>query len=389
MSNPKLNYIGPADSGGQAPRQPMWRDVWGRIPKSFLLCVVLPTLAAMVYFLLIASPMYVSEARFVVRTASKSQPSSLGLALQGVGVSSTQTDAFMVHEYIESRDAVRDLSSTVDLGRILARPEGDVFTRFPRPWETVSTDSLHKGFGRFVTVGYNSTNGMSTLRVKAFRPQDAQLVANALLDGGERLVNALNERSDRGAVEDAQRSVTEAETRLTTAQVRLTAFRTRERIIDPARTAVENSELIGGLLATVATLRAERAQEAASAPLSPQLPILDGRIAAFERQIELERAKVVGNADSLAPKIETYESLDLDRQYADKALAAARSSLDNAEIDARSQRLYLDRVVSPNLPTDASQPKRWLAILTVLVSLLVAYGTGWLIVAGLREHQQV
>jgi len=388
MSNPKLNYIGPGESVSAAPPRPLWRSAWDRVPKSFIVFVVLPTLAAAIYFLLIASPLYVSEARFVVRTSGREQPSSIGLALQGVGVSTSQTDALVVHEYITSPEAVRDLSARLDIRAILARPEGDIFTRFPRPWEKATTDSLHKGVGRFVTVGYNSTNGMSTLRVKAFRPQDAEAVANALLDGGERLVNALNERSDRGAVADATRSVVEAERRLTEAQIRLTSFRTRERIIDPSRAAVENSELIGGLLSTVANLRAERAELAASAPQSPQIPALDGRIAAFERQIEIERAKVVGNSDSLASKIETYEALDLDRQYADKALAGARTALDNAELEARSQRLYLERVVSPNLPSDASQPKRWISILTVLVSLLIAYGTGWLIVAGLREHQQ-
>jgi len=34
-------------------------------------------------------------------------------------------------------------------------------------------------------VGYDSTTGISTLRVEAFRPGDAHDIANALLDSGE------------------------------------------------------------------------------------------------------------------------------------------------------------------------------------------------------------
>lgn len=388
MSNSNLTYLGPKD-GGRTPVAPsVLHSAWKRTPKSFLAVVVLPTVLTAIYFLGIASPQYVSEARFVVRATGQEQPSSLGVALQGVGISSTQTDAYAVHEYIKSRNALADLGRKVDLLAILSRPGADLFSRFPRPWEKSTTDGLHEALGRFVTVGYDSTTGMSTLRVESFRPADSQLVANALLDGGEQLVNRLNERADQGAIEDALRSVADAEARVTAAQVRLTTFRNREGLIDPSRTAVESSELIGGLLSNVATMRAERTQLAEQAPQSPQLTILDSRIAAFERQIALEREKVAGNADSLAPKLETYESLALDRQYADRALTSARTSLDNAQIEARSQRLYLERVVTPNLPTDASQPRRWLSILTVLLSLLIAYGTGSLIVAGLREHNQ-
>lgn len=373
---------------GGARRAPWWRVALSRVPLSFLLVVMLPTVVVAIYYLLIASPQYVSEARFLVRSKSQEQPSSLGIALQGVGLSSNQTDSFTVHEYVRSRDAVADLESRADLKAMLTRPGVDMLSRFPRPGERDTLDSLHKALDRFVMVGYDSTTGLSTLRVKAFRPEDAQEMAQILLDGGERLVNELNERSDRGAVADAQRNVAEAEARMTAAQVRLTSFRNRERLIDPALTAETNSKLIGGLLGEVASMRAERQQIASQTPQSPQLPVLDSRIAAFERQIEAERSKVAGNADSLAPKLETYQSLQLDQEYADKALVSARAALDNAQVDARSQRLYLDRVVAPNLPTDSSQPRRWLAIFTVFVTLLIAYGTGWLVVAGVREHNQ-
>lgn len=360
-----------------------------RIPIAFLIVVALPTLIAAVYFLLIASPRYVSEARFVVRAAAQEQPSTLGVALQGVGLSSNSTDSFVVHEYIRSRDALADLAPRYDVAAILARPGVDVLSRYPAFGKSASGESLYKAFENYVTVGYEGSTGISTLRVEAFRPDDAQALALALLDGGELLVNRLNERASSRAVADAERNMIEAEQRLTTIQTRLNSFRNREGIIDAESAAAENSTIIGELLTTVANLTAERAQIASQAPQSPQLPLIDARLAAFRNQIEIERNKITGNAQSLATKIGGYEALVAERAMADRAFAAASSGLDSARVDARRQKLYLERVVSPSRPDRPSEPKRWMAILVVFISSMLFYGIGWLVWAGLKEHRQI
>lgn len=388
MSNSKLTYISALNAAGAQSASSPPRELWRRVPLSFVLIVILPTLLAAIYYLAIATPAYISETRFVIRQASREQPSPLGFALQGVGISSTQTDAFSVHEYMKSRDAATDLGRETNLATILDHPGVDPISRFPRPWERPTIDKLHESLKRFVTVTYDSTTGISTLRVKAFRPQDARQMANVLLNGGEKLINQLNERANEGAIREATRTLADAETRLTEAQIKLTNFRNQERIIDPARTAVESSTLIGGLMSEVARMRAERAQLARSTPQSPQLELIDGRISAYEAQIEVERTKTVGTAQSLAPKIASYESLALNREYAERSVATARSALDNSQNEARRQKLYLDRIISPNLPTDSSEPRRLRHILTIFLSLLIAYGVGWLVVAGVREHQQ-
>ncbi|NBB53303.1 chain-length determining protein [Rhizobium sp. CRIBSB] len=356
------------------------------MPWPFLLVVGLPTLLAAIYFLLIASPRYVSEARFLVRQPNQAQPSSLGVALQGAGIAPAQTDAFAVHEYIRSREALAELDQRRDIGAMLGM--GDVFARYPRPWESRTLEGRRKAFQRFVTVGYDSTTGISTLRVEAFRPEDAQALAEGLLQGGEGLVNRLNTRAAADAVAEAMTAKVEAQAALTAAQMRLTAFRNRERFIDPQRAAAESAQLIGQLSATVAGLRAERAQLAAEAPQSPQLPGLDNRIAAYERQIAAERAKVAGEAGSLAPRVSVYEDLVLTRELADRQASEADAALIQARQDARRQRLYLERVVNPGRPDEALEPRRWSSILTVLITMLLIYGIGWLVLAGVREHRQ-
>ncbi|MBJ7483588.1 chain-length determining protein [Brevundimonas sp.] len=386
MTEPNLSYLGPIPKAlsYDKPTPPWWR----RIPLPFLIVVVLPTLIAAVYYLLIASPRYVSETQFVVRAANRSQPSSLGMALEGVGLSSTQTDAFTVHEYMTSRDAFKEVGRQVDLRRIVGPPGADALSRYPRPWEKGTEEGFYKGFQRFIVVGYDSSTGISTLRVEAYSPQDARRVAEVMLASGENLINRLNERSATDAVRDAQAARDRARQRLSEAQQQLVAFRNRERFIDPAETATESSRLIGGLMATVAQLRAERTQVMNEAANSPQLPVINSRIAAYESQISAERAKIAGDSGSLAPKLSAYEDLSLNREFADRELTAANAAVTSAEEDARRQKLYLDRIVAPSLPDEPAEPRRWIAILTLLISSLVAYGIGWFIWAGAREHRQ-
>lgn len=385
MSDTKLNYLGPIPELLSGPRR---SSFWRKIPLAFLAVVVAPTLLVALYYLLIATPRYVSESRFVVRAAdSRPQAAGLGLALQGVGLTASN-DAYVVHDYITSRDGVDALEARFNFAELM-HPRGlDVFTGWPRFWEGRSAESLEKGLNRFVTIGHDAATGISVLRVEAFDPRTAQQVNEAMLRNGEGLVNRLNDRQAQDAVAQARLATSEARTRLASTQQQLTAFRNREQFVDPESSATQGAGLIGSLLTTVANLRAERAQIAAEAPASPQLAAIDNRIGAFERQIEAERAKLAGASDSLASKLGTYEELVAQRELASEELAQSTASLITAEQEARRQKLYLERIVNPSQPEKATEPRRWRAILTVFVSLLLAYAVGWLIWTGVREHRQ-
>lgn len=386
MTEPRVEYIGPGQGRLAGPTRKSWLK---RISLPFILVVVVPTLLSAIYLLLIASPRYVSEARFVVRTASGGGvPTSFGLVLQGVGLSSAQTEAFAVHEYVRSGDAVKELKRQMDLPAVLARPGADLFSRYPRPWESRSDESLQNALHRFVEIGFDSTTGISTLRVQAFRPDDARKISMVLLDGGENLVNRLNQRSSSNALKDARAAEAEAQRNLDEIQRQITALRNNAKFIDPARTATESGQLIGELMATVAAMKAERSQLASQAPESPLLPGLDGRIAAFERQIETERSKIAGSPASLAPVVGAYEDLNFRRNLAVETLTQASSAVLVAEQQSKRQQLYLEQIVAPSQPDEASEPKRWIALLTIFTGLLLVYAVGWLVVAGMREHRQ-
>jgi capsular polysaccharide transport system permease protein len=359
-----------------------------RVSLPFVIVVGVPTLLALLYWGLVATPQYVSEAHFMVRKTQESRPNSLGLVLQGVGLSAGVSDSFAVQEYVVSRDAAETLDRRFDLEKVFSRNGADVFSRYPGLMQHASEEARFKALKRFVTVSYNTASGITTLRVQAFAPQDAQAMNLTLIAAGEDLVNRLNARSAADAINEAQQAVVDATARHAEIQRQMTTFRNRERFIDPQTAAAESTQLISGLLSSAAQLRAEYSQLQQTAPQSPQLPVIQSRIAAYEAQIAQERTKLTGDASSLVPKISAYENLALQGELASRALAEASSALLTAQQDARRQKLYLDRIVEPNLPDRATQPQRLRAIIIVFLSSLMVFLLGRLLCAGLREHRQ-
>jgi capsular polysaccharide transport system permease protein len=385
--------LGPVKVADRAGAKAPWVR---RIPPLFMVIVVAPTVLASIYYLLIASPMYESEAQFVVRQKSESTSSggmgdmAGGGILQSMGLSggSDSSRAQEVLKYMTSRDAVAELERSHHLRALLARPGSDFISRFPRPFEGDTVEDLYKGFQRFVTVGLDMQSGISSLKVKAYRPEDAHAIADGLLSDGEALINRLNEQSLADSVGQATRGVEDAEDAAAKAQAALTVFRNREQLVNPDLNSEANLQLMSTLQAQLANLKAQRAGLAASAAQSPQLPVLDRNITAYQAQIDAENARTAGRADSLAPKVGEYERLVVNQEIAAKGLEASFASLETARLEAARKQLYLERVISPNVADKAEQPKRLTMILTVFVGALVAYAAVALTVAGLREHRQ-
>jgi capsular polysaccharide transport system permease protein len=368
------------------------RGWMARVPRLFMVVVVLPTVIASIYYLFIAAPIYVSEAQIVASVKNSPQGGSAGLGsvLASVGVSAGQEEiaAYEVQNYMLSRNAILELQQKADLLGIVSRPEGDFLYRFPRPLQSAKLENFYKAYKRFVSVDYNLQTGLTTIKVRAFRPGDAQGLAEAMVNGAEGWVSKLNDRALADALTQAERQVGEAEAHLVKSQTALTSYRSTERLIDPEKSATASLELLSRLQIQAATLRAQRAAVAASTPQSPQLPLLGQQIAAFDAQMEQERSRSAGESDSLAPKVATYERLTLERDMAAKSLATAVEGVEAARLDARRQQLFLDRVVNPSLPDKADEPHRFQMIGLIFISCLLAYSILALVIAGLREHQQ-
>jgi len=375
----------PARPVGPRPvRRPLGKMHW------FALIVLLPTLLVGSYYALIAANLYESEARYLVR--SRTPPSGAGAAaglLGGGGAAAAMRagadEMRAVNDFLASNDAVAGLRRTLDLVGIWRRPEADLLARLW--WEEPEAERLRRYFRRRVTVEFNIETNIATMKVLAFRPQDARDVADQLLTLSEELVNRFSTRTQADAVRVARQEVEIAEARVLAARTALIGFREREQALDPTREAITALEGIGRLEGALSQSRAElQERRAFMRPDNPQIQVLTNRITALAAQIATERGRITQGDENITQRLAAYERLQLEREFADRQLASATSSLENARADAQRQQIFLLRVVEPNLPEYALFPQAVFNTATVLIALTIVYAIGWLLVAGAREH---
>ena len=372
---------------GVHPRAGRWvRQLFGSINIWFWAIVGLPTLVAGVYYFAIASDLYLSEAKFIVRSPKQVQTSSIGALIQSTGLARAVDDTAVVEDFIMSRDAVRKLEQQNDLRAVFGRPEGDFVTRFPGILRRADFEALYGRYDHFVSVETDHTSGVTALRVKAYRPEDAQTIAAALLNYSEQLVNELNERARKDALSTAEHEVDRAQAQVSRIQDQLTAYRVKQNMLDPKSASTGVLELIGQMRAAQAAARQQLGELLRNSPNSPQIPVVQTRIDALEKLIAEERAKLSGERNSVVSTLTEYERLTLDRELAEKALASAFTSLEAARLEAQRQQLYIETIAEPNLADYPLYPKRAISFGMVLVSCLLAYGIAWLLVISAREH---
>ena len=387
MTQDRVEYLGSAKPPQE--RQPSYLRILKKLPVGFLLIVGLPTALASGYYGVIATPVYVSETTFVVRSATQNQLNGFGMALQGIGLASQASDAFAVHSFISSRQGLESVEQDFDVRAVVSKPGADFLQRYPNVFESESKEDLFKAMQRFVVVGYDSQTGISTLRASAFSANDAYNLANEYLTKAEARVNQLNARALENTLSRAEQRVLDAAQELAEAQRQMTAFRAANGTVDPTREAMIMGEVVVELTSNTAKLKAEYDQLRAEAPSSPLLPAMRARIDALESQIAQERSRIVGSGAALSQKVGAYEQLLLNSEVAARELASAKSSFELARQELNKQQLYLETISSPSLPDAAVQPRRLRGVLTVMSVTLLLYGAAWLAWASVREHRQI
>lgn len=354
----------------------------------FALFVLLPSAIATVYYGFIASDVYVSESRFVIKAPERQQVgnSTLGSLLQGTGLGSGTEQASEISGYLRSRDALSDLSDKVDVRGAFGSPEADIFSRFPLLSQSDTFEDLYVYYRSMVSVQPETETGLTILSVSAFTPEEAQSLNAGLLDLSEQLVNRLNERVNTTAINEAEERVELAQARVRDARIQLGAYRNSAAILDPQQQGIGVLEITNALTAQEAALRAQLAEIRQNAPYHPSIPALEDRIAAISQQVASQTGRAVGTPDGIAAKITEYENLLVEKEFAEQTLTAANAALEKARVDAEQQQYYLERVVEPNRPDDAIMPARIRGILAVLFGCLCLYLVGWMLAVGVREH---
>ena len=377
---------------------------------SLLLCVVLPTALVSVYYYVFAADQYVAEFKFAVMESSPILPgisppatavspsaaagggaiSMMGAAAGMMGGSSATMQNYVVTDYLLSRQVVDELQSRINVRSIYDSPHAkdDLWARFNAG---LPMEQFVRYWNRMTTATYDPMTGLAVVKVRAFSPEDALLIANTVVSLSEDLVNTVAKRPQLDSVRFAQGEVKRAEERLKNAREAMTDYRLQEGVIDPSGALTTN-------IALVQTLRGQLMQQQGDLasllsqqinPNSPAAQALRSRIGATKDQLEKLEREVSKDREGnriLTELVGRYESLDLERQYAQGSLVAAQQAFDQARANAAAQHLYLTPYVRPVLAESALYPKKAQSVLIAGLAFFGIWVVGLMVFRAVGAH---
>lgn len=352
------------------------RDPW--LPVLFVLCFVLPTLGGAVYYGLLASDRYVTEAHFAIRPAlggaEKANPDKVGTNA-GVPKELIAQDTLITYEYTMSRAMLEVLEKDLPLREWFSRDSIDYFSRFD-PEKPI--EKFVKYWRNRVSIEVESNSGIMTLAVNAFDATESLTITKAVLKEAERMVNQLSLSARQDAVAESSRELKLAEDRMTRIRLAVRDLRNRDGVLDAQKSNEANLKTIGEL--RTARINFAVQLTVAQRDLGPnsnrivelrtQIRDLDENIARLERQaasLDPEQKRLLSDA------LTRFEALDNERKDAEKYYTAVLAANERARIIAARQIEFFSVIVPPVLAQSAVQPRRLLMISLVTAGAAILF----------------
>jgi capsular polysaccharide transport system permease protein len=359
---------------------------------SFVVCVLGTNLLSAWYLWERAADRFVSVAGFSVRTEEASSAIELlgGVAeLSGSGSS----DEDILYKFIQSQELVRSVDEALDLRALWAKadPQTDpIFSYYPPG----SIEDLTKYWSRMVQVYSDNSTGLIDLEVQAFSPQDAQNIALLIYDESSRMINKLSDIAREDATRYAREELETAVQRLKVARSELTKFRNLNQLVSPESTLQIQTGLLSSLEMQLAETLIDLDMLGQTSKASdPRTKQAERRRDVIEDRLRQERGKLgigsgTGVANSgFAELVGEFESLSVDRQFAEQSYTAALAAYDVAVAESRRQTRYLAAHVSPTLAETAIYPDRWLAMALIALFSTLIWGVLVMIGYSLRDRR--
>lgn len=342
-------------------------------PAALVATVVLPASLVAGYMYFIASDQFASQAAFSIRSEQGGVVSQgfLG-AIASMGGTGSAQDTDLLFDYIRSQAIVEAVDRKLDLRDIYRQRGADrLFSlRADAPVEDVV-----QYWNRMVSVSNESRNGILQVEVKAFTPEDAQLILREILSESSDLINTLSEEARADSLRLSGEMVEEARQDLRDIRRKLTDFRRENQIVTPEIEAETRSTVIGALQGRIADALVERDSILSYTNENDQrVRNIDNRVESLRAQLEQERVDLLQSGqDTDVDVFGVYESLLVDQEMLNIAYGQALASQASAHAEARRQARYVAVHVPPSLAQSPLYPERLKTTLVAALLLLLLW----------------
>lgn len=356
--------------------------------KPLLLLALLLCFASTLYWGLVASDRYVSEAHVLIQHTDLAGGQSMDFGSILTGASSgARADQLLMRDYLLSTDMLQKLDAQLGLRRHFSDPHRDPLSRL---WsEDVSAERFYRYFRSRVSVEYDEYAGVLVIQAQAYEPKMARDITALMVQEGENHMNGLAHRLAREQVEFLQGQVEQLGRQAAGERQKLIAMQNEKGMVSPRATAESLAEMINRLDAQVSELRARRsALSGYLATGAPGLVELDLQIAALQQQMGAEQARLVSAHDgALNRTVEEFRRQEMTVEFATDVYKTALVALEKGRVEATRTLKKVSVLQSPSLPEYPLQPQRLYNILVSLLVTALMAGVTYLLMAIIRDHR--
>jgi capsular polysaccharide transport system permease protein len=372
---------------------------------SFVGLVVLPALIVTIYYAFVASDQYIVESRFVVRELSQNiqtgarsgsagssdrpqqstQESKTSTSTGSAQVKPATDDAHIITSYIRSRAILDQLLKTIDLRAMYQRPQADFLTRLNGK---ASIEELEDYWLDKVST-YVEPSGIVVVKVRAFLPDDALVIARAVNTLCAQLADDISRRARQDSLIRASDEVRRADATFRATLIDLETFRDREGLINPGRSGNSTELLMNHLISDRIETENEIFALKRLSPQSFRIAPLNARVDAINARISELKSRLTGSDGAMrtiAASLSKYEELSIREKLAEEMYTLARDGLERARQTAERQWVFLSVFVPPSLPEESLFPRRLAFSALAFAGLVVIWSIGAVTWASILDH---
>ncbi len=385
-------YAAPAPAPAiSLPRLPTLSGTW----IAFLLLVALPLLGSAWYLYARAADQYASYLGFAVHSTEEGAASGLLQGLPGLSAltGNSSSDTEILDAFLRSQALVSAVQDRVDLAALWAKPAGDPLFAYD-PAGTI--EDLMLIWPRMVRSRRDRANGLISLEVRAFTPEDARAIARAIQDESTALMNRISAAARRDATAYAGRELNEARVRLAEARVALAEFRNRSQMADPRADLQADMNVLARLEQELAAAlvdydllgaRSEGNSARGNAVVAARQEESARRAEALRQQIAQQRQKFGEDGEKdYSNLLSEFEKLSVDLEFAQQSYVTALAARQGALANAQRQSRYLAIYEPPALAQRPIYPRRGRILAVAAVFLLLGWAVAVLGVQALRDR---
>lgn len=387
-----MTTSGPVTEVAEMPKRLIgWSQNWlapRLLRRRTLGTAVAASLLAMLYWGLLASDRYVSEAHIVIQQTDLAggQSTDVMSLLGGIG-SVNRADQLFLRDYLLSVDMLEKLDASLNLRAHYSDWSHDLLSRM---WfEDTSIEKFHRYYLSRVSVELDDYSGVLVIQAQAYDPKMAHEIVSMLVAEGEQFMNKLSHALAQEQVDFLEKQVTNIGERTMETRQTVLKFQNENGLLSPQGTAENIAGIINGLESRLAELKTRKAAMLGYLmPGSSDVTEITLQIGAVEKQIDREQARLAApGGKTLNRTVEEFQRLQLNAEFAQDIYKTTLMALEKGRVEATRTLKKVSVLQTPSKPQYPLEPRRiYNSIVFMLGALLVA-GVVHLLAAIIRDHK--